>query len=185
MGASQLSRAAQRFYEEVGVALAPISGRFVYLDTVQALLPRWLPTTDLSQLARLNPGASIFERRRFGDLPVRVRLHQPSEDALQFLHHVVPDHMLNCADFALDLAVPSWPAASELRAFIYTQPWRGKRTMASVCDTVYYAAAWKRRNIVLYESPCLKSSSRPALHIEFRFTGASVCRDQGGFARYD
>jgi hypothetical protein len=70
MGASQLSRAAQRFYEEIGVALAPISGRFVYLDTVQALLPRWLPTTDLSELARLNPGASIFERRRFGDLPV-------------------------------------------------------------------------------------------------------------------
>jgi hypothetical protein len=33
----------------------------------------------------------------------------------------------------------------------------------------------------MYESRCLKSSSRPALHIELRLTGASVCRDQGGF----
>jgi hypothetical protein len=189
MDATRLSRAAQHFGEEIDVVLAPISDRFVCLDTIQALLPRWLPTPDLSELARLNPGASIFERRRFGDcpvgdLPVRVRLHQPSEDALRFLHHVVPDHILNRADFALDLVVPSWPAASELRVFMHqymTQPWRGKRTMTSVGDTVYYAPAWKRRNIVLYESRRLESSSRPALHIEFRFTGASVCRDQGGF----
>jgi hypothetical protein len=185
--ASPIIREPQREFEKrLRTYLAPVSARAAYLDTLQILLPSPISREELAKLNHLNPGRVVREKREspYGYW-LRLRLHQPSREAIQYLQRNFPGHIVNRVDIAYDFSVPTRTVARHLRLLArqhITQRWHGNHRARQIEETTYsrgITKRWAGRVIVKYADKPSKLDSAPALHIELRFQGAEFCKRIG------
>src|SRR2546423_11676808 len=110
--------------------LANVTGRYTYIDTTQILVPSILNKPNREHLRRLNARGEVRLGRSKRIGWHYIRLHRPSQQALDFLANLFPRHTVSRVDVAVDLTASSAAEARRVHTFLQlhlTQLWHGKR----------------------------------------------------------
>lgn len=165
----------------------PIRGKYPYLDAVQVWLRRPLRFRKLLSLRRLC--GSLNARTRpmqfHPEFRQRLRLRQPSEEAVRYLHKLMSgDDVINYVELALDLIVDDIDDAHALQEFFerhWVKKWPGKRRCNRCEGTAYWSEhRWVRNAPVLYcDRPSKVTGEVHCVHLEWRTSSADAVRKLG------
>ena len=187
------ANARDELASKVAQALAQVSNKLAYIDTIHVLIPSLPSKSDLAAITEGNAGA-IFPVKLSNPVWVRakqgllrqfgacLRVQRPTTESLRRIASLIPQHLVTRMDLALDLIVDHVAAAAAVKKLLdthLTQPWRGNRSCAWIDDSSYWGKASTRRNIVVYADRPSKIRSSPVCHVEFRFCRARVCKSYG------
>jgi len=172
----------------VSHALAPVTRKLIYVDTIAVLLRHKLSGPDFAELCYLNclkPSPSLeddvfyTETDAFG-FAITLVIQRPTDEAILFLKRVAPGHSFKRFHMAIDFIVPDQEAADNLNRVLFhqvTQPNRARGSIiGSAYESLYWSEALTPQNMVAYPSRPCKITKDPCCHWEFRWEGEEACR---------
>jgi hypothetical protein len=161
--------------------LANCIERYIFVDTIDLLFEDWIEPFARLELTHIVGSRLIITKSRAKGA-MRLRLHRPTVETINFIIQKCPPHIVSRVDYAYDFIVASTSVAREMQELFkkhLIMLWHGEKKLSEFSATTYYAETWKRRNIVLYSDKPSKITGEAALHLEFRWFGAESCRNIG------